>query len=73
MSDAEQIILVLQPMSDSVPVEIRLRQALKYLLRAQRLRCIRIGPAQPESLGPAPGRGAMIQVERSLEQGPASR
>jgi hypothetical protein len=34
--------LTFAPLADEVPIEVRVRQLLKYALRAQRLRCTRI-------------------------------
>jgi hypothetical protein len=36
------ISLVLRPLADTVPVSVRLRAALKTLLRRDRLKCVRV-------------------------------
>ncbi len=41
MADCDEIRLILRPLSDSRPWPIRLRQALKTLLRRDRLACVR--------------------------------
>ena len=38
----DQIIITLRPLPDDTPPMIRLRRALKALLRSYRLRCVRI-------------------------------
>jgi hypothetical protein len=43
----EAIVLTLVPLRSDRPVEVRLRQLLKHALRAQQLKCVRIGAALP--------------------------
>jgi hypothetical protein len=38
----EQWTLTFTPLADAVPAEVRVRQLLKYALRAQRLKCINV-------------------------------
>ena len=40
MSDRDEYRLTLRALPSERPVEVRLRLALKYLLRAQALRCV---------------------------------
>jgi hypothetical protein len=47
MTQRERFTLILEPLPDDVPAEIRLRRPLKHLLRACRLRCVRVDDAPP--------------------------
>ena len=44
---AGDVLLILRAMPDDVPAAIRLRRALKALLRTYRIRCRAIRPARP--------------------------
>lgn len=43
-AEPDDIVLILRPLADSIEPAIRLRQALKVLLRCFGLRCMSIGP-----------------------------
>jgi hypothetical protein len=49
MDDRETITLTLRPLPSNIPVLVRVRAALKRLLRSYRLRCVRIGGATDQS------------------------
>ena len=42
MSNDPDILLVLRPLPDDLPVAVRLRAALKTLLRRDKLRCLKV-------------------------------
>lgn len=45
MDDLGEVVLTLKPLPDAIPAGVRLRRALKVLLRGFGLRCTSIGPA----------------------------
>jgi hypothetical protein len=42
MADRERITLVFEPLPCEAPAAVRIRHLLKYALRSQRLKCVRI-------------------------------
>jgi hypothetical protein len=60
--DPDLVFVTLQPLPDSIAPEIRIRQLLKYALRAQRLRCvsIRLGPAREQTSAAGPQHGGQL-------------
>jgi hypothetical protein len=57
MNEYEQFTLTLQPLKSDIPATVRIRAALKTLLRAYGLRCVRIGgPQDPKAFDPKPSR-----------------
>ncbi len=50
MNTEERYILILRPLTDDVPVAVRLRRALKFLLRCFGLRCVRIETIPPVAM-----------------------
>jgi hypothetical protein len=56
-SQPEQWTLTFLPLTDEVPIEVRVRQLLKYALRAQRLRCVKIDANEVKQFEARPGEG----------------
>jgi hypothetical protein len=57
MNKPETWTLSFTPLADDVPAEVRVRHLLKFALRAQRLKCVKIDANEVKQFEAEPGEG----------------